>query len=107
MPKLLTFIVAALALTGSGAATFASGAGSALAPEPARLTSSLSGSTGVNAPAVYVNTAVKTTVIKWSSSYVAVVSPPPAGTPCATADLGTGTTTTRVIQAAGVYRRCA
>ena len=107
MTKLLTAAAAAaLTLTGSAAATFATGAESALAPEPARLTQPLAGTTGAAASAVYVNTSRSTTVIKWSASYVAVASPPAAGTPCATADLGTGTTTTKVIQAYNAYRRC-
>jgi hypothetical protein len=83
----------------SAVLTFFAGAGEALAPEPARLTGPLAGA------AVYFSGS-PTTVVKWSASYVSAVNPPAAGTPCGTADLGTGTATTKVIQAVGTYRRC-
>jgi hypothetical protein len=89
----------------SAVLTFFAGAGEALAPEPARLTGPLAGAAGTTAPAVYFSGS-PTTVVKWSASYVSVVNPPAAGTPCGTADLGTGTATTKVIQAVGTYRRC-
>ena len=107
MHKLITRSAATAAtFIGIALAIFGAGAGSATAPEPARLTSSLAGSNGATAGGVLVYSQTSTTVLKWSASYVATPSPPAAGTPCATADMGTGTTTYKTIQAYGAYRRC-
>jgi hypothetical protein len=99
--------IASLLLAGSvGAATLFSAATSAQAPEPARLTQPLAGLYGSSASGVYVYSNQATSVLKWSASYVATANPPAAGTPCATADMGTGTTTTKVIVAYNAYRKC-
>ena len=103
MLKLIAHSAATVALF---VALFGAGANSATAPEPARLISSLSGSTGASASGVLVYSNTSTRVLKWSATYVSTVSPPAAGTPCATADMGTGTTTYKTIQAYGTYRRC-
>jgi hypothetical protein len=76
-------------------------------PEPARLTQSLSGTTGATAAAVYVNSAVATRATKWPSTYTSGgTNPPAAGTPCSTGDLPLDGTTTSMIQASGSYRKC-
>jgi hypothetical protein len=74
-------------------------------PEPAKLTQSLSGSTGATAAAVYVNSGIGTSVIKWVST--AAAGSVAAGTPCTTGDASVDTQTTKVIQVlANGYRRC-
>ena len=101
----LTAVVAAAAIVASAGGVWFAGAGTALAPEPAQLTSNLYGSTGATAAAYYVNTAVETGVVKWPGTYH--YNPNlAAGTPCSPYDLGAWATTSRVIQATGNYRKC-
>jgi len=87
-------------------ATLFYGAGTALAPEPAKLTQPLanSGSTTSGA-AVYVNTGVQTSVVKWGSAWASNSTILP-GIPCTTGDLLVGQITTKVIAASGSLRRC-
>jgi hypothetical protein len=74
-------------------------------PEPAKLTQSLSGSTGATAAAVYANSGVSTSVIKWVST--AAAGSAAAGTPCTTGDASVDIQTTKVIQVlSNGYRRC-
>jgi hypothetical protein len=94
---------ASLLLAGSvGAGTLLPGAGTAMAPEPARLNATLySGST----PGVYVSSSLPTTVYFLSTSWT--YSSVPAGAPCSpTAPIPAGSITTRVVLATGSYRRC-
>jgi hypothetical protein len=97
-------LVLALILTGGGA--WLGQGGSALAPEPAKLTQALTGSNGFTAQAVYSSSGAPTTVLKWSSSYIATANPPAAGTPCATSTMASGQVTTKVIQRNGIYAKC-
>lgn len=74
-------------------------------PEPARLTQSLSGSTGATAAAIYTISLAPTQVIKWPSTPGAGSAP--AGTPCTTGDASINTETTHVIQVlSNGYKRC-
>jgi len=95
-----------LAATGAAASLWLASADTALAPEPAMLTQNLSGTTGVSASAVYINTSNPTGVVKWPGSYVYSTTLA-AGQPCSTVDLGAWSTATRVIVATGNYRKCA
>jgi hypothetical protein len=82
---------------------------SALAPEPARLTVDLYGSTGATGAAVYTYSNVGTTVIKWPGTYTYTTSASikaSVGAPCSTGDIPWGTETRKVIQGAGNYYRC-
>lgn len=101
---------AAILLTGSIVAGVASlSAGTALAPEPAKVATSWSGATGTTTAAIFVNSQQPTTVVGWSSGSSAVYAPngPAAGTPCSPGNMVAGQTTTHVIQVlAGNYRRC-
>jgi hypothetical protein len=80
-------------------------AGEARAPEPARLTASLSNSYGAAASAVYANSTTQTSVVRWPGSW-AVNTTLKAGTPCSTFALRPGQMTTQVIHAQGNYRKC-
>lgn len=75
-------------------------------PEPARLMSDLSGSTGATAAAVYETSGLKVEVLKWPATYVSSFTPPAAGTPCSTTDLFSGVETNKIIQGSGSYRKC-
>jgi hypothetical protein len=79
----------------------------AWAPEPARLSQNLSGSTGATAAAVYVNTGEPTTVFSRPSTWTAAGPWVEAGRPCATGSLPEGWETTSVIERTGNYVRCA
>jgi hypothetical protein len=79
-------------------------AGSALAPQPADLTTPLSSSTTATAAAVYV-APQRSTVLLWpeywqSGASIAI------GTPCATYGLPPGTRTSKRIEGIGTLRRC-
>jgi hypothetical protein len=93
-------------------AFFAGGTHSAVAPEPAKLSSGLSGSTGAIGAAVFLNTNTPTRVLYWSSSWVVTTATggPAAGTPCSAWALAQDAITTHVIQrfASGnyAYVRC-
>ena len=103
-PAVLAAVTIA-ALAGSAGGTFLAGAGTALAPEPAMLTADLSGSNGATAAALYSNTNVGTSVVKWPKSYT--YGPwLAAGTPCNDVDLPPGAVVTSVIVATGNYRKC-
>jgi hypothetical protein len=104
----LAVCAAVVVLAGSAGGTFLANTGTALAPEPAQLTQSLSGTTGATGAAVYVNTQQQTQVVKWPSTYTATANPLPPGTPCSTGALAAGAVTSKVIQALGTsnYRRC-
>jgi hypothetical protein len=98
---------------GLGLATLAHGAGTASAPEPAKVTTSLNGPTGYSTAAVFLYSNTPTTVVLWSSGSTYVYSPtgPATGTPCSPFKLTAGATTPSVIQATTVgggqvYRRC-
>lgn len=79
-------------------------------PEPARLTTPLSGPTGATGAAVYVVSKTPTTVAKWGTSFAYAPSGPAAGMPCSNSDLAPGISTSRTIQVVtsgnSVYRRC-
>ncbi len=98
-----TFLLAVLAL---GGGAWLGQADTAVAPEPARLTADLIGSTGATAAAVYSYSEAPATVLKWPGSYMSSANPPAVGTPCSTTDLPYGFTTLKVIQGGGAYRRC-
>ena len=74
-------------------------------PQPAQAVAKLSGSSGASAAAIYVNTLVDTTVVKWPSGYTPG-SLAPAGAPCSNVDLLEGTETVKIIQIIGSSRRC-
>ncbi len=76
----------------------------AWAPEPARLTNGLGGTTGATAAAYFVNTGEPTTVLKWPGSWTA--GSPEAGRHCSTTDLAAGAQTDWVIERQGNYARC-
>jgi hypothetical protein len=80
-------------------------AGAVLAPEPVVTTQPLSGSNGSSADAVYENSMTPTTVFKWYNEYVYAPSLA-AGTPCSITALPVDAVATKVIIAAGNYRRC-
>jgi hypothetical protein len=85
------------------AAVWIAAAGSALAPEPARLNSTLY-SSGADS-ATYINTLRATNAYFVSSSWMP--SSVPAGTPCSTtAPVPAGTILTKVVVASGGYRKC-
>ncbi len=102
---MLGVAAAVVIMAGSAGGTMLADAGTALAPEPARLTAPLSGSTGATGAAYYVNTSLETTVKKWPSSYMYAPNLAP-GTPCSPTDLAAWVETSRVIQATGNYRKC-
>ena len=78
-------------------------AGTALAPEPARLNGALTAS---SVPATYVDSSVKTNAYFLSSTSW-TLSSIPAGAPCSTTwGLAAGTTIYSVVQASGNYRKC-
>lgn len=92
-----------LAILVSALGAWFNGAGSALAPEPARLTSNLNGGNGAAAAAVYPNGS-PTIALIWpatlTSGSIAV------GTPCSNVPLTNGQTTSKVIAAVGTLRKC-
>jgi hypothetical protein len=95
---------AALAIVAASAGgAFLAHSGTALAPEPARLNSTLY-SSGASS-ATWINTNAVTYAYFLSSSWTP--SSLPAGYPCSTVyPLAAGTTLYKVIQASGNYRRC-
>jgi hypothetical protein len=99
-----TLLIVALTVVAlvSAAGVWFAGSGSALAPEPARLNSTLySGSVS----GVYVNTLTQTNIVFLSSSWTP--SSYPAGKPCVTtAPIPAGTVTSHVVVASGNYRKC-
>jgi hypothetical protein len=102
--QLAALLAVAAALCAAGCA-WLHGAGTARAPEPARLENWLSGGTGASAAATFVSRREPTTVVKWSSTYTS--GSVAAGTPCSPVDLLPGELTGRVIVATGSYRKCA
>jgi hypothetical protein len=97
-----TVLALCSALVGA-AASWTFGAGSALAPSPADLTSPLANSTGATAAAVYVQPQRSTVLLwpeVWTPGDVAV------GTPCATYGLPAGARTSKRIEGIGSLRRC-
>jgi hypothetical protein len=96
---------ASIAVASAAGAWFV-GAGTALAPEPARLTQSLSGATGTMGAAVYVSSNQSTSVVKWPTSWLSAYPLPEAGKPCSPYDMAAWQQTTRVIVANGSYRKC-
>ncbi len=95
-----------LALFAFGGGAWLGQASTAVAPEPARLTTDLYGSTGATGAAVYTYSNTPTTVLKWPGSYTWSSNPPAVGLPCSTGDIPWGTVTLKVIQGGGAYRRC-
>jgi hypothetical protein len=97
----------ALTLAGSAGATFLAGAGSALAPEPAKLVGTTPVSyNGQVGPAAYLS-GTATKIVRWPSSGQANRDgSPAAGQPCTTIYLAPGSTTTKVIVALGSSRLC-
>jgi hypothetical protein len=96
-----------LILLGSACGTWLAGAGSALAPEPAKLvgTTALS-QTGQIGPAAYLSGS-PTKIVRWPSSAAANSDgSPAAGQPCTTTYLAPGASTMKVIVAAGSSRLC-
>lgn len=95
-------------IAGSAGGTFLTHAGTALAPEPATLTSDLYASSS-SASAMYTSTNIQTTAYRLSNSWT--YSPNlPAGAPCSTSPIDNtvwaGYFLTTTIQAMGNYRRC-
>jgi hypothetical protein len=102
---ILGVAAAVVVMAGSAGGTFLATSGSALAPEPARLTAELTGSNGSSGAAYYINTNQQTNVVKWPGTYMYNTTLAP-GTPCSPYDLAEGAEATRVIQATGNYRKC-
>ena len=101
--RFATVVAAAFLALVCAAAVWMAGAGSALAPEPARLNSTLY-SSGADS-AIYINTLRATNAYFVSSSWMP--SSVPAGTPCSTtAPVPAGTILTKVVVASGSYRKC-
>jgi hypothetical protein len=104
----LAATAAAIAVAAS-TVTLLSGAGSALAPEPAKLASKLDARTGATA-ALYINTSAPTKVVYWGSSWSVSANGPAAGTPCSSYPLAADAITRQVIQTftsgTYTYRRC-
>jgi hypothetical protein len=90
----------------SAASVWFDGAGTALAPEPARLRAPLTDTVGASADAYWLNTTTSTTVVRATGSYRYFSPAPPAGTPCSTTTLEAGQQTSKVIVASGNYRKC-
>jgi len=94
----------------AAASAFAYGSGSALAPEPAKLTSPLGSAGGATAAAYYANSLDPTllasgvTVYKLGGTFVTSSIPP--GSPCSSVPLASGETTIMVVVAAGTLRAC-
>jgi hypothetical protein len=103
-----TLGLCAIALTAAAGAAGAwlDGAGTARAPEPARLTQPLAGTTGATAAAVFLSSSRTTTVINWPASFTGSRTPPAAGQPCSTGGMPAGGQTVKVIQSHGNYYRC-
>lgn len=106
-------VVALVLASGLAVATIAHGAGTASAPEPAKLSTKLAGATGATADAVFPASQAPTQVLFFSSSWTPGGPIGPAdGTPCSAWALAIGQATTHVIQtftggsAVYVYRRC-
>ncbi len=89
-----------------------SGGGSSTAyvefdPEPAVLTSSLSGGAGSSASAVFVNSNAPTSARKWSSTWTScTLNCPAGGQPCSSYTLYSGSSTSSEIQKSGNYYKC-
>jgi hypothetical protein len=97
-----TLSAACLALI-CAAMVWMAGAGTALAPEPARLNSTLYSSGATSA--TYVNTLSSTSAYFLSSSWTP--SSLPVGAPCSTTfPRPAGTTLSTVVVASGSYRKC-
>ena len=102
-------VVAAVAiLAGSAGGTMLADAGTALAPEPAQLTQSMTGPN--SASAIYISTNTPTTV-RYVGTSVIYAPTLAVGTPCTTYwPVPAGTVTGKVVQAYGgtgsAYRRC-
>ena len=111
--RLLAVVVAIAAAAAIGAGTFFAGAGSALAPEPAKLSASMGGTTGATACRGLRQhpSTTPTEVAYYNSSWVVGSTGPAAGTPCSASALPAGETTSHVIQvltsASTTIRRCA
>jgi len=105
MKRFTSGICATFAAASCASLAWGIGAGTALAPEPARLTVDLSGPTGSTAAAIYVQQQPSQVLI-WPGGYTASADPPVVGTPCSTVQLPYGVTSTKRIQGVGTYRRC-
>jgi hypothetical protein len=91
----------------SGGGVWLGGAGTALAPEPARTNGALY-SNGSVTSANYITTGGTTNAWRWTSSWAASSSMP-VGAPCSTGPVSAGTTLTTVIVAAAPgspYKSC-
>jgi hypothetical protein len=98
--------LAAIAVAASSAAgMMVLEAGTVLAPEPVVTTQPVSGYNGAAADAVYENSGAPTRVLKWYNEYVYAPSLA-GGTPCSLTALPVDAVATKVIIAAGNYRRC-
>ena len=102
-PILNTWAVTLVALA-SAAGVWSAGAGTALAPEQAELTSTLQ---TTSASAVWHLTRTSTTAYFLSSTNWTYNPSLPVGAPCSsTANRPAGSVLTQVVQAFGNYRRC-
>lgn len=96
-------------IAGSAGSAFLAQAGTALAPEPATLTSDMN-AYETSAWAVYTSTNVNTTGHRYNNSWKYDPNGLPAGAPCSSAQISetlvVGMQLTQVIEAKGNYRRC-
>jgi hypothetical protein len=103
--------IATIALV-SAASAWTIGAGTALAPEPARLTAPLNGPTGATAAAVFISAPKPVGYVLMPTSFGSYSNPPIPGTPCSNSVLAPGIRTDRIVQSPGTmaspsnYRRC-
>ena len=98
-----SFAASFIALASAGLA-WVIGAGTALAPEPARLSEQPSSSS--TTAAVYVEVIRASSWIVYYPSWTASANPPPVGMPCATGALPEGIEVFMRISGGGQYRRC-
>ncbi len=76
-------------------------------PEPAVLTSSLSGGTGSSASALFATSRVSTSVRKWNNTWTSCTSNcPTGGQPCSASTLSAGTNASSEIQKSGSSYKC-
>jgi hypothetical protein len=104
MNKLSTLILCTAVGIASAGATWLWTARTARAPEPARVTSGLSGPNGPTT-AAYSTSAETLTAIKWPATWT-LGNPAPEGTFCSPGDLSAWTTTTYQIVISGNYAKC-
>ncbi len=104
LTQLLMISAIAFGLASLSGSAWLTGAGTAIAPEPARLTDDLVGTTGATGAAILVYSQIQTSVIKWPGSFInPAIMPAGAanGVPCSTSDLANGNITYKKLSVLG------